>query len=168
MMNTPSHSEFRFTGKHMLAIMIAFFGVIIAVNFTMAFLAASSWTGLVVKNSYVASQNYNKNLEIAREQRARGWRSTLGYRNGSMSFTLVDRDGHDLQAGEFVATIGRPAFEQEDDAVRLDYVAEGRYAADLFLAPGIWTVQINGSVSGLEYRRDVRILISENGEGRLQ
>ena len=47
---------FRFTGFHMLACMIVFFGVIVAVNLTMATLASQSWTGLVVKNSYVASQ----------------------------------------------------------------------------------------------------------------
>ncbi|HLA02420.1 MAG TPA: FixH family protein, partial [Aestuariivirga sp.] len=43
-----------FTGWHMAAITISFFAVIIAVNLTLAVFASSSWSGLVVANSYVA------------------------------------------------------------------------------------------------------------------
>ena len=43
-----------FTGRHMAAIMVAFFGVVIAVNVYMARLATSTFTGVVVENSYVA------------------------------------------------------------------------------------------------------------------
>ena len=46
-----AEKQFRFTGYHMLAIMVAFFGVVIAVNLTMATFASRSWTGLVVENS---------------------------------------------------------------------------------------------------------------------
>ena len=49
--------EREFTGWHMAITMIAFFGVIISVNLTMAILASSTWTGLIVKNGYVASQD---------------------------------------------------------------------------------------------------------------
>lgn len=49
-----------FTGRHMLAIMLAFFGVIIAVNGVMATFATRSWSGLVVENTYVASQQFNE------------------------------------------------------------------------------------------------------------
>ena len=43
--------------------MLAFFGVIIAVNVVMATLASTSWTGLVVENSYVASQEFNRKAD---------------------------------------------------------------------------------------------------------
>ncbi|MGO4840209.1 FixH family protein, partial [Rhizobiaceae sp. 2RAB30] len=66
-----------FTGRHMLAIMVAFFGTIIAVNVTMATLAGRSWTGFVVKNSYVASQEFNRKAEQGRAQAALGWESRL-------------------------------------------------------------------------------------------
>ena len=57
----------------MLSIMLAFFGVIIAVNVVMATLASTSWTGLVVENSYVASQEFNRKAEESRAQAALGW-----------------------------------------------------------------------------------------------
>ncbi len=48
-----------FTGKHMLGVMIAGFGIVAAVNFYMASLAVGGFHGIVVENSYVASQKFN-------------------------------------------------------------------------------------------------------------
>ena len=62
-----------FSGRHMTAILIAFFGVIIAVNFTMAMFATRTFGGVVVENSYVASQKYNGWLDAARKQDKLGW-----------------------------------------------------------------------------------------------
>lgn len=63
----------RFTGRHMLITMLAFFGTIVAVNFTMAWLASSTFGGTVVDNSYVASQRFNGWLAAGRAQQALGW-----------------------------------------------------------------------------------------------
>lgn len=63
----------RFTGRHMLVIMLAFFGTVVAVNFSMAWLASSTFGGTVVDNSYVASQRFNGWLAAGRAQRALGW-----------------------------------------------------------------------------------------------
>lgn len=63
----------KFTGWHMTAILVAFFGVVMAVNFTMARMAVSSFGGTVVDNSYVASQKYNRWLNAAAQQDKLGW-----------------------------------------------------------------------------------------------
>ena len=62
-----------FTGRHMLFVMIGMFGTIIAVNLVMARYAVETFTGTVVENSYVASQDYNRWLADARAQKALGW-----------------------------------------------------------------------------------------------
>ncbi len=62
-----------FTGRHMSIIMIGGFGIVIAVNLVMASLAIGGFSGTVVKNSYVASQNYNGWLDRADAQDALGW-----------------------------------------------------------------------------------------------
>ena len=67
----------RFTGWHMTAIMIAFFGVIITVNMTMAVFATRTFGGKVVENSYVASQQFNEWLAAARAQEKLGWKHEL-------------------------------------------------------------------------------------------
>jgi nitrogen fixation protein FixH len=68
----------------MLLIMLGFFGLIIGVNLTMAYLAVGSWPGLVVKNSYVASQQFNATLRDAAHQADLGWTGTLEYRDGAL------------------------------------------------------------------------------------
>ena len=68
---------FRFTGKHMLAIMVVFFGVVIAVNILMARLATQTFSGVVVDNSYVASQHYNSWLDEAAKEKALGWKASV-------------------------------------------------------------------------------------------
>lgn len=69
-----------FTGRHMTAILVAFFGVVVSVNMLMATLATRTFGGVVVENSYVASQHYNRWLAAARRQDALGWsiRPSLG------------------------------------------------------------------------------------------
>ena len=84
-MPAPTTQPKPFTGRHMLFAMLAFFGVIIAVNLTMAAFATKSWTGLVVKNSYVASQAFNRELEQAKVQAARGWTGDITYRKVQLS-----------------------------------------------------------------------------------
>lgn len=63
----------RFSGRHMTVILVAFFGVVVAVNLTMATFATRTFGGVVVDNSYVASQKYNHWLDAARKQRQLGW-----------------------------------------------------------------------------------------------
>lgn len=74
-MNASSTPDRPFTGRHMALIMVCFFGVVIAVNLFMARLAGSSFSGVVVKNSYVASQNYNRWLAEARAEQKLGWQA---------------------------------------------------------------------------------------------
>ncbi|MBP6380449.1 MAG: FixH family protein, partial [Sphingorhabdus sp.] len=62
-----------FTGYHMAAILIGFFGIVIAVNIYMAKVAVGTFGGTVVDNSYVASQNYNEWLAEADRQSKLGW-----------------------------------------------------------------------------------------------
>lgn len=74
-MNTRTPT--RFTGHHMLAIMIAFFGVVIVVNVVMARFAVSTFTGEVVENGYVASQHFNRWLDEAHREQGLGWRAKV-------------------------------------------------------------------------------------------
>jgi nitrogen fixation protein FixH len=62
-----------FTGWHMTAIICGFFGIVIAVNITMATLASSTFGGTVVDNSYVASQKFNGWIAAGRAQKKLGW-----------------------------------------------------------------------------------------------
>ena len=62
-----------FTGRHMAVVLCGFFAVVIAVNMLMATLATRTFGGVVVENSYVASQAFNGWLAKARQQERLGW-----------------------------------------------------------------------------------------------
>ena len=57
-------------GKHVAAMFITGFGIIIAVNLTLAWNAVQTFPGLEVKNSYVVSQSFDADRSA---QLALGW-----------------------------------------------------------------------------------------------
>ena len=63
-------AEREITGRHVLLGMVGAFGVIITVNVVMAWQAVSTFPGLEVKNSYVASQTFDAERKA---QLALGW-----------------------------------------------------------------------------------------------
>lgn len=162
-MSTQTQREF--TGWHMLAVMLAFFGVIITVNVTMAWLANSSWTGLVVKNSYVASQEFNGKMAATRAQAALGRTGTLSIADGRASYALTDANGASVGLRSVSLTFQHPVDDREDHVVML--VPDGAsYAADTVVQDGVWNVEISADAGLADpYRETLRVHV--NG-GRMQ
>lgn len=164
-MNIPHDNGCRFTGWHMLAIMFGFFGVIIIVNFSMAIFASKSWTGLVVKNSYVASQQLNEELEAAKLQKKAGWLTKISFSEGMLSVDVYGREGTVIDLDNAKLFVGRPAFEHEDRELPLARIAHGRYRVDIKLAPGDWAIRLEGRIEGQPYRRDARLFVGSDVQG---
>ncbi len=131
-----------FTGWHMAAITISFFAVIIAVNLTLAVLASTSWTGLVVANSYVASQNFNRDAEIARQQQALGWQFNLAVDRSIAKITILDRDGLPMAGLNVRAVLQRPTDEAGDQVLKLHEAGVGSYLTDTAIGTGVWVADI--------------------------
>ena len=147
-----------FTGRHMLMVMVAFFGVVITANLTMAFFASTSWSGLEVPNSYVASQEYNDEIAIARKQAELGWKSTLALADGRLVLALSDSDGNPIAGAEIDGVMRRPVHENEDAAARFSWSHEGEYHADMPVLPGVWDVEITARTGADRlYRQIFRI-----------
>jgi nitrogen fixation protein FixH len=139
--------EHPFTGKHMLAVVLLFFGTIIAVNVAMAIVATGTFPGLVVKNSYVASQNYNQVLAEARAQEAAGWTMALDAANGILAVRIADRDGLALRRLSVTADVGRPSTTGEDRTIPLAEDGTGYRAAEA-LPPGQWDIAVEAREDG--------------------
>ncbi|MEM1197685.1 MAG: FixH family protein [Pseudomonadota bacterium] len=151
-----------FTGRHMLLTMFAFFGVIIAVNFTMAFFASSTWTGLMVKNSYVASQDFNAKLAKARAQDALGWTSAMVLEGQDLKLTLKDDQARPLAGLNVVARVYRPVAEAEDHDVALTESKPGQYGATVDLNSGLWEVAIMATGRGEQnYQQIFRFIVKD-------
>ncbi len=150
-----------YTGRHMLAILLAFFGVVFAANFTMAYFAFSSWTGLVVKNSYVASQEFNETT-AALEKAALGVAVVATYANGQLTLTLLDNAGNAVAATNVVVTLGRPSHEGEDHNIALKPQGDGIYAATQSLAKGQWAGEVSADIIGQEnWRRPLYLVVRD-------
>jgi len=88
----------RIDGRHVTLIFIAFFGIIMAVNFTMARFATTGFSGTVVDNSYVASQKFNGWLDAAEAQAKLGWQPTIiRASDGRILISVKDRQGDAMQ-----------------------------------------------------------------------
>ncbi len=152
-----------FTGRHMLSIILAFFGVIITVNLTMATFATTSWSGFVVKNSYVASQQFNEKAERGRAQAALGWTGTLSIEGATLRYSLADAEGRPVPLEAVDVNFRRPVSDTEDRSFALAPGAEGWEAAAPDLHEGVWIVEVDADASRDQPFRDVRRVLLRDG-----
>jgi len=147
-----------FTGRKMLIVMLVFFGVIISVNVYMAYSAVSTFPGLEVENSYVASQQFN---ERAAAQRALGWTVEFTQEGDEVVLNLQDSDGVAVIPAAISATLGRPTFSGEDILLEFRLVGN-EYRAKVDLASGPWRLFLDAvAQDGTLYKKRMHLLVSE-------
>lgn len=140
----------RLTGRKVLAISLGAFGVILAANITLAWYAVGTFSGLVVDNSYVASQSYDRDR---RAQEALGWTLALAHGDGQLRLDLTDAQGRPARPTEISVVVGRPTSARSDRALDLHRSLTG-YVAEAPLDPGAWTVMVDAvAPDGTAYHR---------------
>ena len=156
-----------FTGKHMLGTMVAFFGVIITVNLIMARFAVTTWSGLVVPNTYVASQEFNARAEEMRAIAALGYQITLGSDADGLSIELTDANGKQAVADSMVAELRRPVGEDQDRQLVLTRDGDGIYRASGELPEGEWIATVTATRGEQTlYKRGQRFHVRADGSLR--
>lgn len=142
----------RFTGRHITAILVAFFGVVIAVNVLMARLATSTFGGVTVENSYVASQHFNRWLDEADAERALGWKaSALRAPDGRLAVQLTG-----VPAGPvtLTAVARHPLGRLPDQALQFADTGGGHFLSTAPLPEGRWTLRIEVQAGGRQWRTE--------------
>ena len=150
------------TGWHVLAMFIAFFGVIFSVNFLMAYLANSTWSGLVVANGYVASQSFDKDLAKARAQEALGWK--VGFTFTANELRLTFSDAQDAAIGNLAITgdLERTVTDKQDQKLAFIHLGAGVYSAPATLSPGVWEVEVDARGDGTaDYHKIFRFFVKD-------
>jgi nitrogen fixation protein FixH len=137
------HAQGKFTGWHMTAILVVFFGVVIAVNFTMARMAVSSFGGTVVDNSYVASQQYNGWLAAADRQERLGWSVKASLTADRHVALQVEQGGQPLNGASAIGDARHPLGRAKDVALTFAVADDGRLVSVDPLPPGRWNVQLS-------------------------
>jgi nitrogen fixation protein FixH len=148
--------ERKFTGRHAAAIFIGAFGIIITVNLAMAYNAVSTFPGLTVKNSYVASQSFDARRAA---QEALGWTAEAEFDDGWLVLTLRDAQGQPVRPETLEAVVGRPTHKRQDFAAELSF--NGRdYVAPAELGTGYWTVLIKAeAVDGTAFEQRLQLSV---------
>jgi len=136
------------TGRTVLVIAVAAFSVVIGANLAMLFAATGSFPGLVVENSYVASQGWDARTAA---QSALGWEARLVHDGRVLEARIADRTGAPVTGLAVRATIGRPANSGTDRVLTLTG-AGGVYRAPVVLEPGQWRIELTAEAgSGPAY-----------------
>lgn len=149
--------HFVFTGWHMLIIMLLFFGTIISVNVTMAWNAVTSWSGLVVQNTYVASQQFNGKAEAAKVRAASGIVGALKIDGNAIQYTVSHPQRGAVETDAVTLNFRRPVGESQDFSLSMDKQSANSFSARHELAAGDWIVEAiavrNGAVIVHEGKR---------------
>jgi len=148
--------ERKFTGWHALAIFGGAFGIIISVNLAMAWNAVSTFPGLEVKNSYIASQSFDARRA---SQEALGWQVEARAEEGRVVLSIRDEAGRPVQVGNLDTTLGR-ATHVKDDFIP-DFAFDGRaYVAVADLAPGYWNLRMTAqSLDGTPFEQRIELYV---------
>jgi len=141
----------RFTGRHMAALMIGGFGIVIAVNLVMAHAAISTFGGVVVENSYVASQHFNRWLDEAEKEKTLGWDIRLARDPaGKVRITVLGAPD-----GALVHAVARHPLGRLPDTI-LQFESDGRggYVSTAPLPAGRWAIRVEIICGAQKWRRE--------------
>lgn len=150
-------------------IFVGAFGVVLAVNGTLAYFATSTFTGLSTQDAYEKGRLYNQNLALAKAQAEMGWQvetkavpvSTADQPKVDIRITYRDRDGKALDGLTVRAAMVRPTVAGHDHEVELKPLGQGAYGVvhPLPLA-GVWDMDVVAvGDGGVAYQHAQRIVI---------
>lgn len=144
------------TGRKVLAIVLAAFGTIISVNLVLAYQAVSTFSGLEVQNSYVASQTFDADREA---QLSLGWRVGAEVEDGRLIIAFTDQSGAPVEVASLEAVVGRATHVREDQTPAFSY-ARGEFVAPVDLAPGNWNIRLVATApDGTQFRQRVVLYV---------
>jgi nitrogen fixation protein FixH len=161
-MNRLPHKSRPLTGRKVLFLLVAFFGVVIGVNMAMVRLAIQTLPGTEVDSAYSASLAYEKEIVAAHDQNARNWHvdaQVLRGPDGAAMLRVEARDdnGRPLSGLKFQGRFERPTDRRADKAVTLAETGIGIYRGSAALiAPGQWDLVLQGD------RAEQRMFLSKN------
>lgn len=141
-----------FTGKKAAMVFVGAFGIIIGVNLVLAYKAVQTFPGLEVKNSYVASQNFDARRDA---QTTLGWTVAANARGGLLVLSITDTAGQPVEVASLDATLGR-ATHVKDDVTPAFQFDGSAYVVPIELAKGNWNIRMLAvAKDGTEFRQRV-------------
>ncbi|SRR6056297_134928 len=126
------------TGRHVLIGGVLAFGVIIGANMVLAVNAVRTFPGLEVKNSYVASQNFDRKKAA---QLSLGWTVSAEIAGEELRLSITDAEGRPVDPAEIDATLGKATHVKADVTPEFAFV-DGVHVAPVSAGPGNWNLRM--------------------------
>lgn len=167
-MNNSTTAGKPLTGRAVLIMLVAFFGVVIGVNLLMMRFAIDTLPGTDVDSAYRASLAYEREIQAAHEQDIRHWQVEAHIERGtadSANIRIAARDskGAPLTGLDFSGRLERPADKRADRTIALTEVSAGIYKgrAEGILA-GQWNLVLEGDAGGKRvFRSRNRVILAD-------
>lgn len=153
-MHGQSLSSKPLTGRKVLFMLVAFFGVVISVNMVMMKLAILTLPGTDVDSAYRASLAYENEIAAAHDQNARDWKVDVHIerapdRGATLEVEARDSEGRPMSGLKFKGRFERPTDRRADQPVTLAETGIGIYRGSAALiAPGQWDLVLEGDAAG--------------------
>lgn len=143
-------------GPKVFAIFSLFFIVIIAVNLVLAYKAVSTFPGVEVDNSYVASQTFDRDRAA---QEALGWSVLAVVHQGDLQVAVTGSSGQPVQAADITGIFGRPTAARNDQVP--DFTFDGTmYHAPVVADDGLWELRLEAhATDGTLFRQTLQIMV---------
>jgi nitrogen fixation protein FixH len=131
------------TGRRIALIALAFFLTFLIPNIVLMWTAIGTFSGLVVSDSYTASQQFDR---LRAAQVALGWTVEVDQADDVLAFGITDAYGHNIRPATLAVTVGRPTTSRSDQPHVMEATPTG-YPAHAPLAPGSWRVEISATAT---------------------
>lgn len=136
------------TGRFVLACLLGFFAVVVAVNMVMARYAVSTFGGVETASSYKAGLAFRGEELAAERQAERRWQVTadfqsLGAEGRIVTITARDGAGNPQSGLIAAARLAHPTDARRDVFADLRDLGAGRYSATVDAPAGQWDLVID-------------------------
>jgi nitrogen fixation protein FixH len=140
---TASRTGFVLKGWHVLAALVVFFGIDIAVNTYFMVAAYRTFPGETSVTPYEDGLAYNTALQQRRAQAQLGWRLTGGVgAPDRIRVEVFDPSGAPLSGLRVTANLRRPATDAGQHTATLRETGPGVYTAEHERLPGAWDLDV--------------------------
>jgi nitrogen fixation protein FixH len=131
------------------------------VNFTMSYLAITTFPGQVTDRGFANSNGYNDVIAAAERQAALGWSVRTELDGATPILTLAGRDGAPLAQAEVAAAVRRPVGDPARVPLLLRPTAPGRFEATTPLAIGRWDLDLTVTAGGQAFHSTRRLVVKQ-------
>jgi len=154
----------KLTGLKVLMITLGFFGVVMIVNFGMAYMAIHTFSGMQTDKPYETGLAFNRAISDASAQAARGWKVNASLERTPSGLvgvlvSLKDAQAYALSGLQVSAVLRSPIDAKRDHLVTLMEGNMGSYQGETEAQAGQWDVEVEAKQDGVTAFRSINRVI---------